>query len=274
MKERIKRITTGFVFVVVIVAVLAINNSIVDSLFVTLLSILGIYEYNKCFKAKGYHPIPLIGYISCLAIPLIGNISTMAMLNVILVALPIILVVMFAYIVMKKLEVNIVDLSITFFSIVYVPFLFSFIKLLFLQQHGRILVILAFLCATATDTFAYEVGSRFGKHKLSPVVSPKKRYEGSIAGIIAAMIVSGVTCYVTNTYFDTQFNIILMTIMGAVFSIVGQIGDLAASSVKRYCGQKDFSNLLPGHGGILDRFDSIMFISPILYIFMYLINLL
>ena len=174
----------------------------------------------------------------------------------------------------KKLEVNIVDLSITFFSIVYVPFLFSFIKLLFLQQHGRILVILAFLCATATDTFAYEVGSRFGKHKLSPVVSPKKSYEGSIAGIIAAMIVSGVTCYVTNTYFDTQFNIILMTIMGAVFSIVGQIGDLAASSVKRYCGQKDFSNLLPGHGGILDRFDSIMFISPILYIFMYLINLL
>ena len=77
-----------------------------------------------------------------------------------------------------------------------------------------------------------------------------------------------------DTYFDTQFNIILMTIMGAVFSIVGQIGDLAASSVKRYCGQKDFSNLLPGHGGILDRFDSIMFISPILYIFMYLINLL
>ena len=69
-------------------------------------------------------------------------------------------------------------------------------------------------------------------------------------------------------------NIILMTIMGAVFSIVGQIGDLAASSVKRYCGQKDFSNLLPGHGGILDRFDSIMFISPILYNFMYLINLL
>ena len=65
-----------------------------------------------------------------------------------------------------------------------------------------------------------------------------------------------------------------MTIMGAVFSIVGQIGDLAASSIKRFCGQKDFSNLLPGHGGILDRFDSIMFISPILYVFICLISIM
>ena len=65
-----------------------------------------------------------------------------------------------------------------------------------------------------------------------------------------------------------------MIFMGAIFSVVGQIGDLAASSIKRYCEQKDFSHLLPGHGGILDRFDSIMFISPILYVFMYLINLL
>lgn len=274
MKEGMKRITTGFVFMVVIVAVLAINNSIVDSLFVTLLSILGIYEYNRCFKAKGHQPVSIVGYLSCLILPLIGNISFDNLLRIILVALPILMVAMFAYIVIKQLKVSIIDIAITFFSILYVPFMFSFIKLLFLQPHGRILVMIAFSSAIITDTFAYEIGSRFGKHKLSPVVSPKKSIEGSIAGIIAAMVVDGVICYITNTYFGTEFNIILMTIMGAVFSVVGQIGDLAASSIKRYCGQKDFSNLLPGHGGILDRFDSIMFISPILYIFMYFINLL
>lgn len=273
-KEGIKRITTGIVFVIVIVAVLAANNSIVDSIFVTLLSILGVYEYNRCFKLKGHHPISIVGYLSCLIIPLIGNVSALTIFEIILVAAPIIMVAMFTYIVIKQLKVNIIDLAITFFSIIYVPFLFSFIKVLFIQPHGRILVILAFLCATATDTMAYEIGSRFGKHKFSPVVSPKKSIEGSVAGIVAAMIVSGVTCYVTNTYFGTEFNIILMTIMGAVFSVVGQIGDLAASSIKRYCGQKDFSNLLPGHGGILDRFDSMMFISPVLYIFMYFLNLL
>jgi phosphatidate cytidylyltransferase len=274
LKEGIKRITTGIVFVIVIVSVLAINNSVVDSLFVTLLSLLGIYEYNRCFKTKGHHPLPIVGYISCLIIPLIGNISSLEILNIIMVALPIMLVAMFAYIVIKNLKVSVVDLAITFFSILYVPFLFSFIKLLFIQPHGRILVILAFVCATATDTLAYEVGSRIGKHKLSPVVSPKKSIEGSTAGIIAAMISSGIICYITNTYFGTDFNIILMIIMGAVFSIVGQIGDLAASSIKRYCGQKDFSNLLPGHGGILDRFDSIMFISAAIYVFTYLINLI
>ncbi|MGN1013278.1 MAG: phosphatidate cytidylyltransferase [Clostridia bacterium] len=274
MKEGIKRITTGFVFMVVVIAVLVINNSIVDSLFVTLLSILGIYEYNRCFKAKGHHPVSIIGYLSCLIIPLIGNISSQEILRIILVALPILMVAMFAYIVIKQLKVTIIDVAITFFSILYVPFMFSFIKLLFIQPHGRILVIIAFVCATATDTFAYEIGSRFGKHKLSPVVSPKKSIEGSTAGIIAAMITTGVTCYIANTYFGTEFNIILMIFMGAIFSVVGQIGDLAASSIKRYCEQKDFSHLLPGHGGILDRFDSIMFISPILYVFMYLMNLL
>ena len=265
MKEGIKRITTGFVFMLVIISVLVLNNKVVDSIFVMLLSIAGIYEYNRCFKKKGYHPISFIGYLSCLVIPLMGVVSSQIILNILMVAIPVAIVVMFAYIVIRKLEVNIVDIAITVLSIIYVPFLFSFIKLLFLQENGRILVLI---------TFAYEIGSRFGKHKLSPIVSPKKSVEGSIAGIIAAMFVTGFICFITNTYFLTEFNIILMTIMGAVFSIVGQIGDLAASSIKRFCGQKDFSNLLPGHGGILDRFDSIMFISPILYVFIYLISIM
>ena len=274
MKEGVKRITTGFLFMLVIVLVLALNNKVIDSIFVTLLSIAGIYEYNKCFKRKGYHPISFIGYLSCLIIPLMGVVSSQIMFSILMVAIPVAIVIMFAYIVIKKLEVNIIDIAITVLSIVYVPFLFSFIKLLFLQENGRILVLIAFACAIATDTLAYEIGSRFGKHKLSPVVSPKKSIEGSVAGIVAAMIVTAIICFITNTYFSTEFNIILMTIMGAVLSIVGQIGDLAASSIKRYCGQKDFSKLLPGHGGILDRFDSFMFISPILYVFIYIISIM
>lgn len=260
---------------VALISVLVINNPIVDSLFVALLSFIGIYEYNKCFKNKGYHPIPFVGYIGCLGLFLLGaGIDTAIKMNIIGIAIPILLVYMFAYIVIKKLEVTIIDVAITALSIIYVPFLFSFIKLLFLQPHGRILVILAFASSIATDTFAYEIGSRFGKHKLSPVVSPKKSIEGSIAGIIGSMIACCAVAVITNTYFSTEFNIILVAIMGLIFSIVGQIGDLAASSIKRYCGQKDFSNLLPGHGGILDRFDSVMFIAPIVYAFIYIINLI
>lgn len=275
MRESIKRLTSGFIFMAVLILVLCLNNAIVDSVFVVLLSIIGIYEYNKCFKTKGYNPIPFVGYISCFGILLLGaNIDLLTKINIIAISIPILLVITFSYIVIKKLKVNIIDLIITFFSIIYVPFLFSFIKLLFLMPHGRIFVILAFASSISTDTFAYEIGSRFGRHKLSEVVSPKKSIEGSIAGIIGSIVVCIIVAIITNTYFNTNFNIILIGIMGLVLSIVGQIGDLAASSIKRFCGVKDFSKLMPGHGGILDRFDSVMFIAPILYAFIYLFNLI
>ena len=252
MKDNVKRIATGFIFMVVIISVLVLNNTIVDTVFVTLLSLCGIYEYNKCFKAKDMHPIPFIGYIGCLAIPLIY---------------------MFTYIVIKKLEVNIVDIAITMFSIIFVPFMFSFIKLLLMLPLGRVYFLLAFGCSTATDTFAYEIGSKFGKHKLTPV-SPKKSVEGSVAGIVGTMVVCGIIALVTNTYFSTNFNIILVVLMSAILSVIGQIGDLAASSIKRYCGVKDFGKIMPGHGGILDRFDSILFIAPLMYAIIYISNII
>lgn len=274
MKDNVKRIATGIVFVIVIIAVLVLNNTIVDTVFVTLLSLCGIYEYNKCFKAKDIHTIPFVGYLSCLAIPLLGttlDLSIKLAMSAIWIMLA--LIYMFTYIVVKKLEVNIVDVAVTMFSVIFVPFMFSFIKLLLLLPHGRIYLLLAFGCSTATDTFAYEIGSRFGKHKLTPV-SPKKSIEGSLAGIIGTMVVCAVISFVTNTYFDTNFNIILVVLMGAVLSVVGQIGDLAASSVKRYCGVKDFGNLMPGHGGVLDRFDSILFIAPMMYALVYLSSII
>ena len=275
MKESVKRLTTGFIFMVVLILVLCLNNAIVDSVFVLLLSIMGVYEYNKCFKAKGYNPISIVGYISCFGILLLGaDIDVLTKINIIAISIPILLTIMFSYIVIKKLKVNIIDLVITFFSIIYVPFLFSFIKLLFLMPHGRIFIILAFASSISTDTFAYEIGSRLGKHKLSEVVSPKKSIEGSIAGIIGSTIICSIVAVITNTYFGTNFNIILIAIMGFILSIVGQIGDLAASSIKRFCGVKDFSNIMPGHGGILDRFDSVMFIAPILYSFIYIFSLI
>lgn len=274
MKESVKRITSGIIFMIVVVTVLALNNEIVDSIFVTLLSLCGIYEYNKCFKTKGYHPIPLVGYLSCLGILLVGAPIDFAIkVNLLIIALPILLTVMFGYIIYKKLEVSIVDLSITAFSIMLIPFMFSFMKLLMMLEHGRVWMILAFASSICTDTMAYEIGSRWGKHKLS-VVSPKKSIEGSIAGIVGSVIACIVVALIANTYFATNINIIIMAVAGIIFSIVGQIGDLAASSVKRYCGVKDFSQLMPGHGGILDRFDSILFISPIIYAIVYIMNLI
>lgn len=118
--------------------------------------------------------------------------------------------------------------------------------------------------------FAYLIGKKFGKHKFSEI-SPKKSIEGCIAGGIGAILASLLYTVICNTYLGMNFNYLYIIIVSIALSIVGQIGDFAASSIKRYTGIKDFSNLIPGHGGMLDRMDSVIFIAPFAY---YLLMLL
>ena len=119
---------------------------------------------------------------------------------------------------------------------------------------------LVFIIAWGTDTFAYVFGMLFGKHKLCPSLSPKKTIEGSIGGIIGAI---GLTyLYIKYLEIDAYWAFLLIAFIG---SIVAQIGDLTASKIKRVTGIKDFGFIMPGHGGVLDRFDSILFIAPYTY---------
>jgi len=263
-----KRTISSLVLVVIIAAILVIDNPIVNSIIVVLLSMVGIYEYNKAFKSAGYHPIEWVGYVSSLSIFLMGGyIESETKVILAKILLPILLILMFVYIILKNLKINIVDLAITFLSVAYIPLMFSFIKLITSMQHGKILLVFVLLGAFASDVMAYLIGCKFGKRKLCPVISPKKSVEGSIAGIMGVIISYIVLCLISNNYFNTDFNILYVSILGLVASIGGQFGDLAASSIKRFCNVKDFGSLMPGHGGILDRFDSIMFVAPIVYIF-------
>ena len=137
-------------------------------------------------------------------------------------------------------------------------------------KNGKILIWYVFVCAWGTDVFAYIVGRTIGKHKFSQV-SPNKSIEGCIGGIIGAVIISLLFTYVLNVFFMLKFSYILVIGIAICLSIVGQIGDFAASSIKRYVGIKDFSNLIPGHGGMLDRLDSVIFIAPFAYILLRLL---
>ena len=114
----------------------------------------------------------------------------------------------------------------------------------------------------ATDTGAYFFGRAFGKHKLWPTISPKKTIEGAIGGIISACIV-GISFHLIYPFEHSFWMIVLVTIL---VSMVGQLGDLVESAYKRYFGVKDSGNILPGHGGILDRFDSLLFVVPFLHL--------
>ena len=134
------------------------------------------------------------------------------------------------------------------------------------MENGRILVWFAIIAAWGTDTFAYLIGKRFGKHKFSQV-SPKKSIEGCIAGTIGAILLALIYTIIINNTCNLEYSYIAIIGVTILLSIIGQIGDFAASSIKRYVNVKDYSNLIPGHGGMLDRIDSLMFLAPFAYVF-------
>lgn len=263
-----KRLISSIILMVLLIGVMILNNQIVDSLMIVVLSAMGIYEYNKAFKSIGINTLPFVGYISCGAIFFIGGFfSDTDKIFLLKIAIPTVLIIAFMYIILRDLKGNIIDIAVTVLSVIYIPIMFSFMKMILMMENGRVLIWYVFMGAFASDTCAYAIGTRIGKHKLCPNISPKKTIEGSIGGIIGVIITYIIITYIGNTYFSLDFNMLSMIIAGIVSGIAGQFGDLSASAIKRYCKVKDFSELMPGHGGILDRFDSILFVAPVIYIF-------
>ena len=154
----------------------------------------------------------------------------------------------------------------TFFGFFYVVVMLSFVYLIRMLPGGVFFVWLIFICSWGSDTSAYCVGLTIGKRKLAPVLSPKKSVEGAIGGVIGSAILSVLYAVAINHFAGAFVNVLHFGIVGAVSSGVAQIGDLAASAIKRSHGIKDFGKLIPGHGGILDRFDSVIFTAPIIYL--------
>lgn len=132
------------------------------------------------------------------------------------------------------------------------------------HKEGQYIYLLMFFGAWISDTFAYFTGKFFGKHKLAPAISPKKTVEGSIGGVVANMIAFAGYALVLKHAFDVSANVLLFAVLGALFSAVGQFGDLFASGIKRHFDIKDYGKLFPGHGGVLDRFDSTLAIASVM----------
>lgn len=144
------------------------------------------------------------------------------------------------------------------FSFVYVAFMLGFIYLIRMEEGGIITVWLVFLASWAADTAAYFTGLKLGKHKMTPVLSPKKTWEGAVGGVLGGGLAGLLFSLIFNGC-RQPLQFFLICLIGSMISI---FGDLAASAIKREKGIKDYGNLIPGHGGILDRFDSVIFIAP------------
>lgn len=165
------------------------------------------------------------------------------------------------------------QVTLLFFGLFYVAVLLSYIYRVRIAEGGAYTVWLIFIGAWGSDTCAYVIGCRFGKHKLAPVLSPKKSIEGCIGGIVGAALIGFIYAAIFRAHITGVANPMLAyAVIGGCSSVLSQIGDLAASAIKRNHEVKDYGRLIPGHGGILDRFDSVIVTAPLVYGLMQLLG--
>lgn len=236
--------------------------------FVAAISLVGLYEYYRAMMNISINTNKIFGYFVVIVYYIILLLPVTFNRPGFLIAFSV--MILFTYEIVTQKH-NISEISITFLGIAYIPFLFSHLLFIEKLKYGNIIIWLPLLTAWYTDTFAYFVGIYMGKAKLCPKVSPKKTVEGAIGGITGSIVLSTITGIVINNL-GIEIGIIHFVILGFLCGIASELGDLAASYIKRYTGIKDFGNIIPGHGGILDRFDSILFTIPIVYYYFVLIG--
>ena len=268
------RIITGFVAACLFIPICYFSDYVVFPIIIGLLCLIGVYEMAKClgFDKKLVITIPM--YIIALGLPIFrfytpyifeGKITS-SFFTCAAILLFGMLIYVLAYVMFKKNTVKVSEM-LTFYSMfVYIVGCFSSIVLVRYGNSGKYMYILVFLGAWICDSFAYFVGKFFGKHKLIPEISPKKTVEGSIGGIAFTIIGFVIFGLIVNNCFDANISYLKLCILGLILSIVSQIGDLVASAIKRQYAIKDYGNLFPGHGGILDRFDGVLLTAPTLFI--------
>lgn len=252
MKKLVVRTITG-VLVLIASIFFTYKSSFYLLAFLLFLSNVGLYELNIVLKKLGYSQNLTVILLANSMIMVFAMLKNMPAITAILIAFSIINFVSFVLLEKGKLE----DVMAQLFSLVYICIPFS--MMFFLE--GTFFIWLVYICAWGTDTLAYICGSLFGKHKLIPKVSPKKTVEGAIGGMIGVGIIS----YIYASLFNST-DIISLVFLGMMGSIVGQVGDLCASKLKRLSGLKDYGSIFLGHGGVLDRFDSILFTIPYVFI--------
>ena len=251
------RLISGIVLVIIALATIISGSWI---LFFTLLavSLIGMRELYKVMKVSDEHVtvLELVGYLGAVLYYIamkadFGNYGTMA---IIISMILILFVYVFGY---PKYHAE--QVMAAFFGVVYVAVMLSFIYLTRSLPDGKFLVWLIFLCSWGCDTCAYCVGMLIGKHKMAPVLSPKKSIEGAVGGVAGAALLGVIYAAAT------QGKMAEYALICAVGALISMVGDLAASAIKRNHEIKDYGKLIPGHGGILDRFDSVIFTAPIIY---------
>ncbi|SFG47712.1 phosphatidate cytidylyltransferase [Lachnospiraceae bacterium C7] len=255
------RLLSGIVLVALSIALIVCGGDVL--LLSTLaISLIGMFELYRVFKIEK-SVVAIIGYLA--AIALYGNIRFNFLKESIALVMIFMILLMFAY-VFTYPKYNANQISVAFFGMFYVAAMLSYVYRIRTLKNGLYLAFLVFLCSWGCDTCAYCFGKLFGKHKMSPKLSPKKSIEGAIGGILGSALLTALYLWIFSKKMNMMpVEILVLSIIAAVAAFISMIGDLTASAIKRNYEIKDYGKLIPGHGGIMDRFDSMIITAPIIY---------
>lgn len=226
------------------------------------ISLIGMFELYRVMGIEKKAP-GIAGYLACLGY--YGLVWFEGQHYVTLLAIAALMVLMSIY-VFTFPKYGTEQITVAFFGIFYLGIMLSYLYQVWAMADGKYLVWLIFLSSWGCDTCAYCAGMLLGKHRLAPVLSPKKSIEGAVGGVVGSALLGCIYAYFFGAKMDEVSNpMVACAVACAIAAVISQIGDLAASAIKRNHNVKDYGNLIPGHGGVLDRFDSMIFTAPAIY---------
>ncbi len=255
------RLLSGIVLVILAVLLIISGGSVL--LFSTLvISCIGMFELYRVFQVEK-SLLAVIGYLA--AVVFYCQLKWNFLPDILMLFLGFMILLMFIY-VFSYPRYKADQVMAVFFGMFYVAVMLSYVYQIRMLERGVYLAFLVFLCSWGCDTCAYCVGVLIGKHKMSPQLSPKKSIEGAVGGVLGSALLTSMYCFIFRKPMALSGSDIgILALIAAIAGLISMVGDLTASAIKRNYDIKDYGHLIPGHGGILDRFDSMIITAPIIY---------
>ena len=270
-----KRVFTAAIGLPLIILLLLCPRWVVVAVVIAA-SVIASSEYFNAVGISEYKNLSIIGYLGAIVIPFGFLVSSTAALIFVYIYVAALFVIMMV----GKKKPTLVQVALLIAGLIYIPYFLSHIVFIRSMEFGNVYIWLVFIGAFMTDSAAYFSGTLIGGKKLCPSISPKKTVAGAIGGLLGCGIGFLVFGLIVNGFLGdyllgtNRLSLWWLFVLGAITGIGSEIGDLIASVIKRQFGIKDFGKILPGHGGILDRCDSIIMVAPIIYIFIECIGIL
>ncbi len=263
------RVLTGAAIVAVALPILLFSNYIIYPIAMAFFSLASAYELLKVIGVLNQYSVAVPSYIVSVCMPFCAYFAprdnSSSCIFILAAGMMIYMLYLFCVMIFRKGGLSYSTVAEIFMLVSYVTVSFTCFVLLRYINKGQFIFFLVFIASWGCDTFAYLTGTFFGKHKLIPEISPKKTIEGALGGIMATMLLFALYGFLVGRFSEnTAPRYIALVIYGFILAVVGQIGDLLASAIKREHKIKDYGNLLPGHGGVMDRFDSLLAVSVVL----------